>query len=231
MGEVFKPTWKCFERYCKHLVNEGATANSISMFQASARHYNTQLGQSHLNDCPTLARMWQGAAKVNAPVSRTLKPFTTKTLLSMIKETEKCNELKVWRTTASAVISFLALLHISEATSLKASDITITAKNIKVRIKSAKRRANGFTSVIARGSALANFVERYFEKFKILKSDGPCFPLQANKKEQAKASTIQIGLKAIVEKLGLSSKEYAFHSCKIGGATLAAEKRLAEKTY
>ena len=115
-------------------------------------------------------------------------------------------------------------MRISETIALKITDLKITSECIHVNVKKAKRRPNGFQAILANDNLVYDFLIKYLETYS-LKEDNYCFPLSIHNRvlplSQGKA---QIDLKALLRHLKMDPTNYAFHSCKLGAASSAAER-------
>ena len=136
------------------------------------------------------------------------------------------NDPQEWRTAACVTIAFVNFLRISEVVSLRMNDLSFTASSITITVRQAKRRADGFQAVMARDTSYCQFIEEFWARFKLsTKSKFYCFPLfSGTKLKGLSSSALQKDLKHLLHDLGYDCAGYAFHSCKIGGTTVAAEK-------
>ena len=124
----------------------------------------------------------------------------------------------------------MAFLRVSEVHDIRMSDVEVFDNAIRVRIRKAKRRPQGFQAFIAIGNAYSDFLIGFWANF--------CCPLGSNnfmlpsneKTPQVPISPgiLQKTLKFITGKCNLNQSDYAFHSCKLGATTTASEKGLGQ---
>ena len=98
-----------------------------------------------------------------------------------------------------------------------------------MKIKTAKRKPEGFTAIVSRKNLASKFWFRYKKKFNLGRNlANNVIPRTFHKfsKGQASAGMLQKRFKTVLEKIGLNQDDYTFHSCKRGRATTAIKQGL-----
>ena len=134
------------------------------MFKSACSHYTVWFGcVDPSKDCK-LSRMLTGLSKTNKVKTRETRAFTTQQILELAKYTENKKKSFAKRRTAFAVIlSFLAFLGVSEASSLKMSDIKFAKMTLTIEVTKAKRLGNGFTAIVNTETKLGSIIRKYLK--------------------------------------------------------------------
>ena len=196
---------KQYEEYIVHMVRNGHTQSSLAMFHAAASHFSLQFGGINVGESNRIKRLIKGGSKFNSTKTRTLRPFYKTDVTALIEKAKESENFTEWRTAASVALAFSNFLRVSEIVSLRMSDLTWSDTSILFKVRQAKRRPNGFESVIARSTSFCNFLELFWTKFKVTtKSNFPCFPLQVGTKfKQLGSGTLQKDLRGMLYDLSL----------------------------
>ena len=110
-----RATWGEIYQYVLSLTDSRATANTLSVFKASASHFAAKTGGVDPRKCPVLTRLIKGASKLNLGSHRNLRPFTAKNIMQFIAIARSTEEKRDWQTTAAVILSFLGFLRVSES--------------------------------------------------------------------------------------------------------------------
>ena len=81
---------------------------------------------------------------------------------------------------------------------------------------------------MARFTKYSKFIESYRKSLLSKKNHHALFPLSERDGNCVKSGTLQSGMKLILSLLKIDGQCYAFHSCKLGGATAASNNGISQ---
>ena len=217
--------------YLAFLRHDGAAIGAVKMaYNALKWAQNFVPGISQYNDPleeKIVKRVFESALRTIRPVSNIKAPLTKSVIDGMFKSLTLDATLRDIRDVTILAVAFTLLLRHDEVSHLSCAHLKKVGKNLKVTVIRSKtdKLREGRTAWLAQGRTV-QVVERYMKEagLKIGQNHflfGPIYkgavPSIGN--EKLSYNSYRQTLKRILEKQGIDSKLFGFHSCRSGGAT------------